>query len=118
MLDPAARLRYLAPLVVGLAAAVAVTLAEGVPRRLPAVALGSVVLLHALRAGALVAIGIAVATVLLRASTGRLPTQLSTTGIGYDETTSALDALQQQVDDQQAVLEHLAERLDALPPRP
>jgi hypothetical protein len=119
--DP--RLRYLAPLALWLAAAVAITLIEGAPDRLPAVALGSTVLLHTLRAGALFAVGFAVATVLARAGTGRLPTQLSTSGIGYAaeetrETTTALAELQQQVDDQQAVLDRLAEQLDALGPKP
>jgi len=117
MSDP--RVRYLDPLGLWLAAAVAISAIEGTPDRLPAVALDSTVLLHALRAGALFAVGFAVATVLARAGTGRLPTQLSTSGIGYDaeetrETTSALAELQKQVDDQQATLDRLAEQLDAL----
>jgi hypothetical protein len=57
MSDP--RLRYLVPLALWSAAAVAITLIEGAPDRLPAVALGSTVLLHALRAAALFAVGFA-----------------------------------------------------------
>lgn len=117
------RLRYLGPLALLLVAVVLVTLFEGTPDRLPAVALGSTVLLHALRAGALFAIGFVVATVVVRAGAGRLPTQLSTSGIGYDveetrETTAALAELQEQVDDQQATLNSLAEQLDALRANP
>jgi hypothetical protein len=117
------RLRYLGPLVVLVLAGAVVTLVEGTPDRLPAVALGSTVLLHVLRAGALFAIVFVVATVVARAGAGRLPTQLSTSGIGYDaeetrETTTALAELQQQVDDQQAALDRLAEQLDALEAKP
>jgi hypothetical protein len=117
------RFRYLGPLVVLVLAAVVVTLVEGTPDRLPAVALGSTVLLHVLRAGALFAIGFVVATVVARAGAGRLPTQLSTSGIGYDAeetraTTTALAQLQEQVDDQQAALDRLAEQLDALKAKP
>ena len=113
------RLRFLAPTALWLLAAVAATLAEGTPERLPSVALGSTVLTHALRAGALFAIGFVLATVLARAGAGRLPTQFSTSGIGYEleetrATTTALTDLQEQVDDQQATLDRLAERLDAL----
>ena len=120
MSDP--RLRFLAPAALWLLAAVVATLVEGTPKPLPAVALGSTVLLHALRAGALFAIGLMLATVLARAGAGRLPTQFSTSGIGYGveetrATTTALTALQEQVDDQQATLDRLAERLDALHPK-
>lgn len=112
-------LRYLAPLGLWLAISLASTLIEGIPDRLPAVALGSEMLLHAIRAGALFAIGFGLATVLARASAGRLPTQLSTSGIGYDaeetlETTTALTQLQDQVDGHQDVLERVAEQIDAL----
>jgi hypothetical protein len=117
------RVGYLRPLALLLVAAVVVTLVEGTPKRLPAVALGSTVLLHALRAGALFAIAFVVATVIARAAAGRLPTQLSTSGIGYDAeetraTTTALAQLQEQVDDQQAALDRLAEQLDALGSKP
>jgi hypothetical protein len=117
MTDP--RLRYVMPLGLWLAAAALITLVEGTPDRLPSVALGSTVLLHALRIGALFAIGVTMATVLARATAGRLPTQLSTTGIGYDaeetsETTAMLVKLQEQVDDHQVALDHVGQRLDAL----
>ena len=113
------RLGYLAPLGCAVSGALVVTLVEGSPARLPALALGSTVLLHALRAGALFAIMFVVVTVIARAATGRLPTQLSTSGIGYGAeetraTTTALAELQEQVDDQQATLDRLAEQLDAL----
>jgi hypothetical protein len=113
--------RYVIPPALWLVAAVVVTLAEGTPHPLPAVALGSSVLLHALRAAALFALGFVVATVLIRSGAGRLPTQLSTTGIGYDveetaATTTALAELQRQVDDQQLALDQLAQRLDAVQP--
>jgi hypothetical protein len=112
-------MRYLLPVAALAAVAVVVTLIEGTPDRPPAVALGSTVVLHALRAGALFAIGFVVATVVARAGSGRLPTQLSTSGIGYDaeetrETTAALAELQEQVDSQQVALDRLAEQLDAL----
>ena len=82
-------------------------------------ALGSTVLLHALRTGALFAIGVTVATVLARAAAGHLPTQLSTTGIGYDaeetgKTTATLVRLQEEVDDHQVALDRVGQRLDAL----
>jgi hypothetical protein len=117
------RVGYLGPLALLVLAVVVVTLVEGTPKRLPAVALGSTVLLHALRAGALFAIAFVVATVIARAAAGRLPTQLSTSGIGYDAeetraTTTALAQLQEQVDDQQAALDRLAEQLDALGSKP
>jgi hypothetical protein len=112
-------MRYLLPLVALLAAAIAVTAAEGTPAKLPAVALGSPIVLHAVRVGALFAIGVAIATVLARAGAGRLPSELTTTGIGYTaeetlETTAALSELQEQVDAQQAALDRLAEQIDKL----
>lgn len=117
MTDP--RLRYLMPLGLWLAAAVLITLLEGTPEPLPSVALGSNVLLHALRTGALFAIGVAMVTVLARAGAGHLPTQLLTTGIGYDaeatsKTTATLVRLQEEVDDHQVALDQVGQRLDAL----
>jgi len=111
--DSLQRASYLVPFVLWLAAAVLITAIEGTPDRLPPVALGSTILLHALRAGALFAIGFAVATVLARAGAGRLPTQLSTSGIEYDaeettETTTALTEVQQQVDRLQIAVDALA----------
>lgn len=111
--------RYVAPLAVVLVIAIAVTLLEGTPATLPAVALGSDVLLHALRAGALFAVVFILATVLSRASAGRLPSELSTSGIGYTaeetrKTTETLAELQEQVDDHQATIDRLAERIDRI----
>ncbi len=114
------RMRYLAPFALWMAAVVLITLVEGTPDRLPPVALGSTILLHAVRAGALFALGLVVATVIARGGAGRLPTQLSTTGIGYDademtETTAGLIELQQQVDRLQAVVDNLAADVDTGP---
>jgi hypothetical protein len=53
--------------------AVIVTLVEGAPSRLPGVALGSPVLLHAERAGAIAAIVVALASILTQAARGRRP---------------------------------------------
>jgi len=116
MSDP--RLRYLMPLGLWLAAAMLITLLEGTPEPLPSVALGSTVLLHALRTGALFAIAVAMVTVLARAGAGHLPTQLSTTGIGYhaeetSKTTATLADLQEQIDDHEAALDNVGQRLDA-----
>jgi hypothetical protein len=114
--------RVALPLAAVIAAAVAVTLIEGAPARLPGVALGSTVLLHVERAAALFAISVAVISVLAQAARGRLPTQLSTSGIAYDAeetraTATALAELQHEVDRHQAALDGLAERLDALAPK-
>lgn len=112
-------LRYLAPLSLWLAISVVTTLIEGTPDRLPAVALGSAVLLHAIRAAALFAIGFGLATVLTRAGAGRLPTELSTSGIAYDPAELAgetTDELQGQVDELIATVSELAARLDAADP--
>lgn len=85
------------------AAALTVSLVEGVPSRLPAVALGSEVLLHLERAAAFFAIVVAVLSVLAQASRGRLPTQFSTAGLAYEadaaaDAKAAVEKLQAQVD--------------------
>jgi hypothetical protein len=93
--------RVLAGAVVGaLVACVAITLVEGRPRHLPGVALGSPMLLHAERALA-----------------------LSTSGLRYeaeaaDHAAAAVTELQEQYDDQLAVIDALADRLDAPQRRP
>lgn len=69
--------------------AVVVTLVEGAPSRLPGVALGSPVLLHAERAGAIAEIVVALASILTQAARGRLPTQLSTAGLAYEAEAAA-----------------------------
>ena len=117
--------RRLALLAAGilLVGAVLVTLIEGTPRTLPGVALGSPVLLHAERALALVAVVIAVASVLAQAARGRLPIELSTSGLRYeaeaaDDTAAAVTELQDQFDDLVAIVDALADRLDAQQPHP
>jgi hypothetical protein len=109
------RVRYLMPLGIWLLAAVVTTLVEGTPQRLPAVALGSSVLLHALRAGALFAIGLAVATAAARAARGELPAQLSTAGLAYDSAQLAAESssdLQAEIDELAATVAELAARID------
>jgi hypothetical protein len=104
-------------------ASVAVTVGEGAPDHLPGVALGSPVLLHAERTLALVAVAIAVLSMLAQAARGRLPIELSTSGLRYeaeaaeDAATAAAD-LQEQVDDLSSTVLVIAERLDALSRRP
>ena len=67
-----------------LVAAICVSLIEGSPRALPGVALGSPVLLHAERVLALVGVVIAALSVLVQAARGRLPVELSTSGLRYE----------------------------------
>lgn len=115
-----ASLRYVLPLAFWLVTPIGVTLIEGTPSPLPAVALGSAVLLHALRVIALFAIGFAITTVFARALVGRLPSQLSTTGVGYDAeepavTSATFAELQAQVDSLDSLVEGIAQRLDTLP---
>jgi hypothetical protein len=103
--------------------AVGVSLSEGMPHRLPGVALGSPVLLQAERALALVAVVIAALSVLARAARGRLPVELSTSGLRYeadaaDDAAAAVDQLQDQFDDLAAIVDALADRLDAPQQRP
>jgi hypothetical protein len=98
--------------------AIVISLIEGAPDRLPGVALGSPVLLHAERALALVAVVIAAVSVLARAARGRLPVELSTSGLRYeaeaaDRAAAAAAGLQEQLDDLVAIVDALAERLDA-----
>lgn len=106
-------------LAVWLSLALTGTLIEGTPDPLPTVALGSTILLHALRAGAVFALGLAVSTVLLRAADGHLPTKLTTTGVAFDaeetsETLAALGELQTQVDRHDALMDRFAAQLDTL----
>jgi len=116
--------RLLAVAVVGaLVACVTVTLIEGRPRRLPGVALNSPVLLHAERALALFAVVIAIVSIAVQAARGRLPVELSTSGLRYeaeaaDRAAAAVAELQEQYDDLLAVVDALADRLDAPQRRP
>jgi hypothetical protein len=114
--------RLTALLAVALAATVAATLLEGAPSRLPGVALGSTLLLHAERAVALFALAVASLSVLAQASRGRLPTQLSTAGLGYEpeaaaQVTIAGDGLQKELDDLRATIRALVETLAEDAPR-
>jgi hypothetical protein len=100
------------PLAALLAAAVAVSLTEGAPERLPGVALGSHVLLHVERAAAIFAIVVAVASVLREGGRGRLPTQLTTAGLAYEADVAAAEAaerLQGQLDELRGQLQTLAD---------
>ena len=116
--------RPLAAAVFGaLLACIAVTLIEGRPRQLPGVALGSAVLLHAERALALMAVIVATLSIGVQAARGRLPVELSTSGLRYeaeaaDRAAAAVAELQEQYDDLLAVVDALAARLDAPQPHP
>jgi hypothetical protein len=114
----------LAVAVVGaLMTCVVITLIEGRPRHLPGVALGSPVLLHAERALALSAVVVAMLSIGVQAARGRLPIEMSTSGLRYeaeaaDRAAAAVAELQEQYDDLLAVVDALADRLDAPQPRP
>jgi len=88
-------------LTTAIVAALIVSVVQGAPTQLPGIALGSAVLLHAERAAAMFAIVVAVTSVLNEAAQGRLPTQLSTTGLAYapqDANVSTVARLQVQFD--------------------
>lgn len=116
--------RLLALVVVAaLVACLVATLVEGRPQHLPGVALGSPVLLHAERMLALLAVSVAMLSIGLQALRGRLPIELSTTGLRYeaeaaDRAAAAVAELQEQYDDLLAVVDALADRLDAPQRRP
>ena len=81
-------------------------------------ALDSPVLLHADRVLALVGVVIAALSVLAQAARGRLPVELSTSGLRYeaeaaDEAAAAVAQLQEQFDGLVALVDALADRLDA-----
>jgi hypothetical protein len=106
-----------------LVACFALTLIEGRPRHLPGVALGSAVLLHAERALALLAVIVATLSIGVHAARGRLPIELSTSGLRYeaeaaDDAAAAVAQLQEQFDDLVAIVDALADRLDAPQRRP
>jgi len=112
-----------AGVVVLVVAAVCVSVVEGTSRALPGVALGSPVLLRAERTLALVGVVIAALSVLTHAARGRLPVELSTSGLRYeaeaaDDAAAAVDQLQDQFDDLAAIVDALADRLDAPQQRP
>jgi hypothetical protein len=93
------------------------------PGQLPGVALGSPVLLHAERVLALFAVVVALLSIGAQAARGRLPVELSTSGLRYeaevaDRAAGAVAELQEQYDDLLAVVDALADRLDAPHRRP
>ena len=115
--------RALAGAVAVVIATVTVSLTEGTPHQLPGVALGSPVLLHAERALALLAVTAAALSILVQAARGRLPIELSTSGLRYeaeaaDDAAAAAADLQEQLDDLGRLVVELAERLDALAHQP
>jgi hypothetical protein len=100
--------------IVGLVASIL----EGTPAHLPGVALGSPILLHAERALALLAVTVAAASIVVQAARGRLPIELSTSGLRYeaeaaDNTAAAMAELQEQFDDLVDIVGALSEQLDA-----
>jgi hypothetical protein len=104
-------------------ACVAVTVIEGSPRHLPGVALGSPVLLHGERALALLAVTVAAVSILVQGGRGRLPIELSTSGLRYeadaaDEAAAAVAGLQEQFDELVVIVDAFAERLDRHHQRP
>lgn len=110
--------RLLAAVVLAaIVACVVATLIEGRPRQLPGVALGSAVLLHAERALALLVVSVATLSIGVQAARGRLPVELSTSGLRYeaeaaDDAAAAVAELQEQFDDLVAIVDALADRLD------
>jgi hypothetical protein len=106
-----------------LLACVVVSLIEGRPRHPPGVALGSSVLLHAERRLALLAVTVAALSMVVHAARGQLPIELSTSGLRYEadaaeDAAVAVAQLQEQFDDLVAIVDALADRLDALHRRP
>jgi hypothetical protein len=106
-----------------LLACIATSLIEGRPHQLPGVVLGSAVLLHAQRSLALVAVTVAALSIVGHAARGRLPIELSTSGLRYEaeaaeDAAAAVAQLQDQFDDLVAILDVLADRLDARQDRP
>jgi len=105
------------------AACVVVALIEGVPRHLPGIALGSPVLLQGERVLALLAGSVAVLSIAAQAARGRLPIELSTTGLRYeaeavDDAATAVADVQEQVNDLALLVVELAERVDDLARHP
>jgi cytochrome b561 len=118
------RARVLGVAVLTLAlATLVVSFSEGTPARLPGIALGSAVLLHAERGLALLGVAIAALGVVMQAARGRLPIEVSTSGLRYeadaaDTAAAAVTDLQEQLDDLEATIAALADQLDAVSHRP
>jgi hypothetical protein len=101
-----------------LAVAVALTLLEGTPGNSPGIAMGSSILLHAERALALLAVTVASVSIVVQAARGRLPIELSTSGLRYeaeaaDNTATAMAELQEQFDELVEIVGALTDQLDA-----
>jgi hypothetical protein len=110
--------RALAATVAVAIVALVATIIEGMPARLPGVALGSPILLHAERALALLAVAAATASIVVQAARGRVPIELSTSGLRYeaeaaDSTAAAMVELQEQFDELVEIVGALTEQLDA-----
>jgi hypothetical protein len=92
----------------GGAVAIYATLAAGVPTKLPAVALGSDVLLHAERAAALFWGYVLILVVVGKAFRGKLPIEFSTTGARYSDVAEAAEgaitALERRVEAAEGVV--------------
>ncbi len=102
------------------AGATTTTLVEGVRAGLPGLALDSDVLFHAERGLALLVVGLAALTVLMRAWRGELPIELSTSGVRYhagneDDLERTVAAPQVQLNSVQSVVESLAIATDDPP---
>jgi hypothetical protein len=81
------------------------------------------VLLDAERSLALVAVTVAALSIVGHAARGRLPIELSTSGLrqeaeAVDDAAAAMAELQEQFDDLIAIVDALAERLDVRQDRP
>jgi hypothetical protein len=106
----------------GVLASVTVTLIGGSPRALPGVALGSPVLLRAERTLALFAIVVALLSIVRQAARGRLPIELSTSGLRYEaegteDLVVAVRELQEQLDGLTQMVELTVKRVDSMSPR-
>lgn len=117
------RRALVAAVTLALIACLVATLVEGRPRHLPGIALGSPVLMHAERVLAMLAVTVATLSIGVQAARGRLPVELSTSGLRYeaeaaDRTAAAVAELQDQYDDLLAVVGALADQLDARQRRP
>ena len=110
--------RALAGAVVAAIVVLLVSVVEGAPAHLPGVALGSPILLHAERALALLAVTVAATSIVVLRARGRLPVELSTSGLRYeaeaaDSTAAAMAELQDQFDELVEIVGALTEQLDA-----
>ncbi len=104
-------------LVAMLALALVASLATGTPAKLPGVALGSAVVLHAERTVALFAAVLLVLVVLVRAFQGQLPQELSGRGLKYADrqtTVEIRDTTAVALEELQTAQQELHARVEAL----